>query len=296
MIPVIDHYAAQSLKEFLNWKCLTDLRAFKTVSGELTSYSPKWQGKKALASPYAGFVYDAGISGAIVPTSLSGVAGAQVDYRNGRFIVPTGASFSGNVSFSVNEFNFYITSSPESRLIFETKPLQNPERLAATGFIPPDSFVAPCIFVKSFSSEGEDHCLGGMTRSSWNFKLVAMMRRESELLGIQKVIRDSRGEIFPLISQSVFNQYGALADSGWTYQNEIDLMEDYFFIDKATFKISELDVFTDDNPKMFVGVGNVEVSYYSTPRIAPERNEYYLEFESEEYFELEEAEEYLALN
>lgn len=267
MIPIVDHYLAQSLKEFLNWKCLTDLRAFKTVSGQLTEYSPKWAGKTALASPYAGFVYDQGIAGATVPTGLSGVSGAYVDYRNGRFIAPTGSSYTGYIPFSIHEINFYVSSSSESKLIFETNILQSPELKGATGYIPEGAFVAPCVFVKNYSTESEDHCLGGESRLTWNFKIIAMTRTEKELYGIQKVIRDCRNDVFPMITGSIFNAYGGLKDPNWTYEGLTSNMDDYAFVCDSTFKIVEADVFTDDNPKMFVGIGNIEIDYYHTPEI-----------------------------
>ncbi len=270
MIPTTDHFIAQSLKEFLNWKTLSDLRAFKTVSGALTQYSPKWQGKSALGTPYGGMVYDQGISGATVMTGLSGVSGSYVDYRNGRFIVPTGTVYTGSLGFSINEINYYLTSSPESKLIFETKPKQNPVQRAATGYMPESSFIAPCVFVKSFSSESEDHCFGGENRLIWNFKIVCMMRTESQLLGMQKIVRDCRNDIFPMITGSLFNPYGGLTTPGWTYTGQMAGMTDYAFITNSTFKILELDVFTDDNPKMFMGVGNIEVDYHFTPEIEEE--------------------------
>lgn len=265
MIPIIDHTIAQSLKEFLNWKCLRDLRAFKTVSGQLTPYSPRWQGKTALASPYAGFVYDSGINGAVVPTGLPGVSGAYVDYRNGRFIAPTGSTYTGYIPFSIHEINFYVSSSSESKLIFETQVLQSPELKSATGYIPENAFVAPCVFVKNYSTESEDHCLGGESRLTWNFKIVAMTRTEKELYGIQKVVRDCQNDIFPMITGSVFNPYGGLRDPNWTYGALLNNPDDYAFICDSTFKIVEADVFTDDNPKMFVGIGNIEIDYYYTP-------------------------------
>ncbi len=269
MIPVIDHFVSQSLKEFLNWRCLKDLQAFKNVTGaSVTPYSPRWQGKLALGTPYGGVVYDASIPGVIVPTGLEGIPDAVMDYRNGRFIVPTGSVYTGDpLEFSVNEVNFYISSSPEARLIFETKPLQNPVRLPATGYMPENAFIAPCVFVKSFSSDSVDHALGGQVKMTWNFKIICLMRTESQLLGMQKIIRDSREDIFPLISGSLFNPYGGLTTPGWTYRDEIAVMTDYAFICDSSFKIVELDVFTDDNPKMYVGIGNMEVDYFFTPPI-----------------------------
>lgn len=287
MIPTTDHYIAQSLKEFLNYKTLKDLRAFSNVTGSLTSYNPKFQGLKAFGSPYAGFVYDSGISGAIVPTGLAGVSGSRVDYRNGRFLAPSGASYTGNSSFSVCDFNYYVTSSSDSKLIFETKALQAPVLSSATGYVEPKSVVAPCVFVKNFSSSSEDHCLGGESKLSWNFKIVCLARTEYELLGIQKVVRDSRQEIFPFITGSVLNQYGSLSQPGWTYQSEMDEMTDYCFVEDSTFKIVESDVFADDNPKMFVGMGNIEVSYYSNPRENSRHNtDVFLQLYSGEYLEL----------
>lgn len=261
MILTTDHYAAQSLKEFLNYKSLTELQSFKNVSGVLTEYSSKFENKKALGSPWAGFVYDSEISGANVITELPGIPEAQIDYRNGRFIVPTGENYTGSLDFAVNEINFYITSSPESKLIFETQFEQN----STSGFIPPDSFVAPCVFIKDFFSESEDHNFGGEERLFWIYKVIAMAQRESELIGIQKIVRESKKMVFPFITGSLFNKYGNLTSEGWSYQSEIDNMTDYCLVTDSTFKIVELDVFTDDNPKMYVGIGNVEVSYFKTP-------------------------------
>jgi len=286
--PTTDHYIAQSLKEFLNWKCLSDLGAFKTVSGNFTTYKPEKKNFTAFGSPYAGFSYNSDISG-VIPANLSGVSGLKIDYRNGRFLAPSGTSYSGGTTFSVNEVNFYVTSLPDSKLIFETKPLQNPVLSAATGFMPPNSVVAPCVFVKNYSSQSEEHCLGGYSKLDWTFKIVALMRREKELLGIQKIVRDARNEVFPILTETVFNEYGDLADPAWQYSEKMAAMDDYAFISDSTFKIVEADVFTDDNPKMFVGIGNLTVSFYENPREAsrPEQGDgFFLELESEDYLEL----------
>ena len=267
MIKTVDHYVSSSLKEYLNYKCLTDLRAFKTVTGDLYQYSPKWAGKSALGSSYAGWVYDSSVSGAVIPVGISGVSGAIPDYRNGRFIIPTGTNYTGLKSvFSVNEINFYISSSSESKLIFETKYEQNPDRRKPTSYIPPDSVVAPCVFIKNFNSKNKEHCFGGEVETKWNFKLIAMAQSESQLLGIQKIVRDSYSEIFPLLTTSVLNQYNNLKTASWGYADELNYIQDYFFIENSTFQIQETDLFTDDNPHLFVGVGNIDVCYYSNPR------------------------------
>ena len=267
MIKTVDHFLASSLKEFLNYRCLTDLQAFTTVSGTLTQYTdPKWTEKTAIGSSYASFVYDSSIPGATVPTGLAGVTGAIVDYKNGRFLAPTGTVATGlSTSFSVNDINFYVSSDPEAKLIFREKYLTNPTFKAATGVLPPRSYIAPCVFVKSYRSENHDHCLGGETEAQINFRVIAMMRTEAQLVGFQHVIRNCRQDVFPLITGSVMNQYNSLTTPGWTYQAEMDDMTDYAFVENSTFKIQELDVFTDDQPNMYVGIGNIEVSYYSSP-------------------------------
>lgn len=268
MIKTVDHFLASSLKEFLNYRCLTQLQAFTTVSGAaLTQYTdPKWSQKTAIGSSYASFVYDSSIPGATVPMGLPGYSNIIVDYKNGRFLAPTGTVATGlSTSFSVNDINFYVSSDPDAKLIFRDKYLQNPTFKSATGVLPPRSFIAPCVFVKSYRSENVDHCLGGETEAKINFRLIAMMRTESQLIGFQNVVRNCRQDIFPLISTSVMNQYNGLNDPNWTYQLEMDAMTDYGIVDNSTFKIQELDVFTDDQPNMYVGIGNIDISYFISP-------------------------------
>ena len=281
MLKTVDHFISSSLKEYLNYKCLTDLRAFTTVTGDFFQYSPKWAGKSALGSSYAGWVYDNSIAGATIPTYLPGVSGAIPDYRNGRFIIPTGINYTGiKAVFSVNEVNFYISSSSESKLIFETKYQQNPDRKSATSYFPPDSVVAPCVFIKNFNSKNKEHCFGGEVQSIFNFKLIAMAKSESQLLGIQKIIRDSYSEIFPLLDESVLDQYNNLRSPTWNYEDQLSVVDDYCFIENATFQIQETDLFTDDNPHLFVGVGNIDVCYYSNPRMTPPTDVFFLQLEN----------------
>ncbi len=267
MIKTVDHFLASSLKEFLNHRCLKDLQAFTTVSGTLTQYTdPKWRDKTAIGSSYASFVYDASIPGATVATGLPGVPDVIVDYKNGRFLAPTGTVATGlSATFSVNDINFYVSSDPDAKLIFKEKYLVNPSLKAATAPLPPKSYIAPCVFVKSYRSENSDHCLGGETEAHINFRVIAMMKTEAQLLGFQHVVRNCRQDIFPLILGSVMNQYNSLNTPGWSYQAEMDYMTDYALVEDSSFKIQELDVFTDDQPNMYVGIGNIEVSYFASP-------------------------------
>ena len=277
MIKVIDQYLATSLKEFLNYRTLVDLQAFKTVTGQLYQYSPKWYGNSALGSSYASWVYDASIPGATVPTSLSGVSGAIPDYKNGRFIIPTGTSYTGlSCEFSVNEINYYVSSSSESKLIFETNFERGPDYVTGNTYFPPESIVVPAVFVKSYQTESEELCLGGVVDSQWNFKIVALAQSESQLLGIQKVVRDSRGEIFPIMGYSALGKYNNVQFSNWNYPAEMAEPQNYAYITDSTFKIQENDLIADKNADLYIGIGNIEVSFQGMPRTNPPNFDVYL--------------------
>lgn len=270
MIKVIDQYLATSLKEFLNYKTLVDLQAFKTVTGQFYQYSPKWYGKSALGSSYATWVYDSSVPGATVPLAFSGISGAVPDYKNGRFITPTGISYTGQTAaFSVNEINYYISSSSESKILFETNFERGPDYVTGNTYLPENSIIVPAVFVKSYQTESEELCLGGVVDSQWNFKIIALAQSESQLLGIQKVVRDSRGEIFPILGYSVLDKLGSLQIPGWNYQAEMQEPNNYAYISDSTFRIQENDLFTDKNADLYVGIGNIEVSFHGTPRTEP---------------------------
>ena len=255
MDKVIDHIIQESLLEFLNYRTQIDLKAYHNATGELYRYIDPRTKLVAYGAPEAGWVYNK-VPNRIRPIisgftpGISGFIGP--DYVNGRFM------FSGNFtaptltgSYTVAEVNYYLTSSTESKLLFETKYQQTPVLNAADSYIEPYNFITPCVFVKSYQTQNEPYCLGGDNCSVFNFKIVALMENEYQLAGIQKIIRDAYQCVFPLLNGGVINQFGGAWDLTWDYQYFAENNPYRGYISDSTFQIEEADVFTAANPKLF---------------------------------------------
>ena len=276
MIKTIDTYITQSLGEYLKYNTMSKLEAFKTVTGELYPYqtniktSPSGALLNALGSVYSSWAYDNSINSVVVPTGLAGFPAAQPDYRHGRFLLTSGAAPTGlSATFTVPDFNVYLTSSPESKLIFETDFGQAPDYSVPAKYADPSSVYAPCIWVKSYQTELNELCLGGGTNSEFIYKIIVFARSESQLLGVQSIIRDSKQCIFPILRYPVLDQLNNLQFSSWTYPNAAESEDEYCLITDTTCKISENDLFVTKNPALYILIGNIEVSYFGHARQGP---------------------------
>ena len=271
MKKVIDQSLISSLKEYLNYKTQKELEAFHNVTGQLFRYEDKKYNYICYGAPEAGFVYNTDIPNVIKPSISGYVAGVSgmvaTDYINGRFIFSGGfPNIPLTGAYSVSEINYYVSSNLESKLLFETKYEQSPVLNPANSYIEPYNFIAPCVFVKPFETENENYAFGGLDWGVWHFRIIAMMANESYLQGVSKVVRDSYQDYFPLLQNFALNQFGDTKDSTWNYSDYMANNEYKAFISESSFKIEEPDIFTAQNPKMYMGIGNIEVRVVRNPR------------------------------
>lgn len=270
MKKVIDHRVSTSLKEFLQYRCQADLEAFHTVTGQLFRYEDEKYDAIAYGAPEGGWVYNSDIAGVEVPSIPGysrGVSGMSIDYINGRFLFdPAFPNIPLTGVYTASEVNWYLSTSSESKLIFETKYEQSPVLDPPDSYLPPYSTICPAAFVKPFSTNNIPHCFGGEDWSIFNHRIILMMPNEMYLAGVAKVIRDVRHSIFPLLPDWTLNQMGDLKDISWNYQDSMTTFDYYGFISNSSFQIEEADIFTAENPKLYVGIGNVEVRVFRNPR------------------------------
>lgn len=269
MKKIIDHTVQESLLHFLQYRTLVDLEAYHVASGQLYRYIDPETDFVAYGAPEAGWVYDK-IPGVVKP-SISGYAPGvsgmiAPDYPNGRFLFESdfpNISLSG--IYTAAEVNFYLASDTEAKLIFETKYQQSPVLSPANSYLQPNNFIAPCVFVKSFQTENQPYSLGGCDWTVWRYKVIALMANESQLAGIQKVIRDSYQCMFPLLQKGALNPFGDTWDSTWNYEDYQKNNQYRAYITDSTFKIEEGDIFIGQNPNLYCGIGILEVRIVRQP-------------------------------
>lgn len=264
MTSTLSHQVLSSVKEFFNYRLLKDISAYTNRTIRFTSYTDtKLPSYYVYGASYAGFVYNSGVSG---PTICSGVnnpafiskgTGLYVDYRNGRIISPTAITGTISGSVSVPDFNLYVTTYSDYRLLHETNLFHYPAYVS-TGYVTPYSHVTSAVFFRMVQTKNEDLSLGGLDWSTYNIKVTTMAKDNYKLSAFADVFRDSNDRIFPLLTGTPLNEFNDLK-AGWDYGSYIAAPSSYGFITDATFNYFENDSFSDKNPSMEVGLANLQV-------------------------------------
>lgn len=225
----------------------------------------------AYASPFKQWIYDEGISGAFVPTSISGSLnlnrgdnGLKIDYTNGRVLLNPSVGTNQNISgsYSFKTFNFYLSNETQEVTLSNQKTYLNsrtgPPELDP---IPPYSIVTPCIFVSLISNENEPFAMGGQEQAHINFSLIVYAETLWQLNSTIDIFSNCARKSFPMLSAAMdpLNEWGdiktGLYPSGYNYQT---LKEQYcnpgnlLYIEYV--KASRLSDRVEVNPDIFAGV------------------------------------------
>ncbi len=196
--------------------------------------------KVAYAAPFKSWVWDSGVSGAAILTSVSGSlnmsrgTGMIVDYENGRVIfdasVGSKAIISGSYAFK--DFNVYFANQTDERMIFSNKyylnsrfnnsatptgavPIQWNERLKAY------NMVTPCIFVSNVHTKNPGWAFGGLYNTTTTIVLNVLAETQGQLQGAMSLLTDCQDMVFPQLGthQWPLNAFGDWkGGTGYNYQ------------------------------------------------------------------------------
>lgn len=269
MIDILDHNIISSFKEFLQYKILRELSAFKNVSSSLTLYnSPRSiSGKQSYSSNYAQWVYDSSIPTAQIPSGIDGLSrsesGLSFDFKNGRIFVDSGVPITGSLNLTVPDFNIYTTTSSVNKIVLENKFRYRPD--LNSNSVLPDSIIAPCIIISFNSSTDKEIFISGPSESKFDINICVLSDNLYKTFGIQKIIRDIKHETFPLLSLTPFNELNDLKEEYWNYtwvQDWLGNQDNLVFVDDSYFKMIELDSVNEKHPLLHIGFGSVSLLKY----------------------------------
>ena len=282
MKPQFQHEVTTSFVMWLDYHLPNFTEAFSNKSGKYYYQDDPTLDSDyyAYASPYKQWVYDSGITNTDIPTSISGSrgtlytreSGVKFDFENGRVLLPTAdfpttGSFSG--SFSVKDFNLYLTNETEEHLIIENKYEANSRFSQNESGIKPYDPVVPCIFILSNEGKNTPFAFGGEDLTRMYYRLVVFAENLYQLDGALSALNDCHERCFNDVGYSVYpmNEYGDLKESGFSYSDAVKGNTDFICIDKVfTSKISK-DVSRKNNPSLFLGFVDMELIKARFPRI-----------------------------
>ena len=139
-----------------------------------------------------------------------------------RNLTPTVVGFSGN--YAKKEFNTYITSETNQKLVLEQVYSNNPNLgVAATG-LAPYIYAAPCAIISLSNGDNEGFALGGQDTTKMTARALVVTKDLWQQDGIQSIFRDTNNLPFPIIpaNDSPLNFYGDLKTGYYNYNELIN--------------------------------------------------------------------------
>jgi hypothetical protein len=272
VVPQAQNSLLASFFLFADYKILQQGVAYQTLTTRLFPTQDRTlpTGYQGYSSPLKSWVYDSGVSGAVVINSVSGggysapltrASGIRIDYINGRVIVPTslGTNLVLTGTASTPEIRVYLPNESEEQILTQDKYFINPRfhsPLSASG-APPGSYTTPAIFINQISAHNEAFQFGGLVDSQSTITITALCESN----------RDLRYQYFPMMNtiSDPLNQWGDVKGGAGTGYNYLGYVASYGFPGNLVY-ISEVRAskITDKvriNPQLFAGIIDLEVSY-----------------------------------
>lgn len=204
--------------------------AFTNYSGELFRTNSSYQGLYAYSAPFKSLVSDLSINnanilsgvylnGTFVNVGTSGLA--SIDHTNGVVYFNSQLANSVQVSgrYAIKEVNVKITDSLEQKLLLETKYVSNSRYGQNLSGLPPDSIIAPIIFVKYKQTENKPFSFGGLDDNSIKIRCVGIFDNEYQKIGVGNILKNLNLSGFNIVTGSPLDFRGHYTGLAYNYNN-----------------------------------------------------------------------------
>lgn len=279
MKPQYQHNITTSFALWLDHHLLDKGEAYTNKTGKLYYYSdPRVSSTyKVFGSPHKQWVFDSSITGATIPSGVyvSGVFknrnnGVVLDFINGRALVSgttTGVNVTG--SYSVKDFNIYLSNENEEDLILENN-IEANSKFPQTGtYIAPYDESFPAIYVLSDGNKNTPFAFGGEDETRSLMRAVVFAESSYQLDGVLSLFSDSTQKVFKLKDFTDFpiTEYGDIKSGVYSfddYYTNPDITTELYIDDVTASKLRDRSKL---GSKAYVGFLDFEIIKYRYPRV-----------------------------
>ena len=283
MKPLYQHQLLTSFYLWFEHFLLEKGEAYKNYSTDFYHYSDdRIPDKTVFGSPYKQWVYDKSISSAQINPVISGdsglisegTSGMTFDFDNGRVLFDsdfaTGTNISG--SYTVKDFNVYISNQTEESLITAGKYKTNSRYGRTLTYVPPYDQATPAAFLSLGSTTNVPFAFGGTDNTITDINAVVFAEDIYQLDGALSIFADSMNVLFgniPFTGAPLgeFNNIKSAYPTGYDYYNTASTNDgEKYIIDRVT--VSKMsDTAAKTMPvDLFVGFIDFEIHKYRSPR------------------------------
>lgn len=186
------------------------------------------------AAPHKQLVSDVSITGASIASGIyldgvhwgPGTTGPQlysINHMQGQYYMRQDVSQTTSTQrlsgvYAVKDFNVYLTSMPEEKLLFETKIHLRPRVTNPTTGLDSHSQTYPAIFLKNMGGFNEEFAFGGLDTTVTNVRAIILADSAFHLDAACGILKDCVRDSVPLMDSSdlSFDALGGSA-SGYNY-------------------------------------------------------------------------------
>jgi len=185
--------------------------------------------------PNANLLSGVYINNSFVTVGQNGLSG--INPNNGQVYFTSDQStntLSGK--YSVKDFNIYLTSEPEEKLLFESQFQVRPKTTQIPTGLAIDSITYPCVFLKNNGGNNEPFALGGQDNTILQVRAIIIANNMFNLDAICSILKDTARKYIPLIYNQPFNTFGGLNSGYYNYNSlisNIDLSNQAFYIEEV---------------------------------------------------------------
>lgn len=279
MIPQFQHNLTTSFAMWVDHYLLEKGQSYTNRTGIFYNYNDVRipDSYQVFGSEYKQFVYEqmSGVNN-ITGVYVNGVfrprgPGTIIDHINGRVLL-TGVSAGATVSgaFPVKDFNVYMTTDNEEKLIVENSLSNNTKYPWSGKYLQPYTQLTPAVFVINEGYHNTPFSFGGEDETRSSLKCVAMTDNPYHLDGVLSIFADSVRKVFKekQFGDYPLTEYGDVKTYPYAYDDYYDSPEPQaeLFIDDVVVSKLKDSKSLNANPKVFVGMIDFEVIKYRYPR------------------------------
>lgn len=273
-----------SMLAFVDHKVLLKGEAYENHSSNLYKNDSQLYGStyETWAAPFKQMVCDASITGATKFTGVSldgdlatnagiGTSGISFFNHHQGQVFFDGAATAKTVSgsYSIKDFNTYLTSEAEENLLFNTKYVLRPKTSQTVGALEPEVQTYPAIYIKDNGGRNTPWAFGGMDLTTVNVRAVVLGDSAFRLDAVCSILRDLAHECVPLLEPTdlPFNAAGGCTGT-YNYSTLAASKSDYFSIDDVYISkyIENRGEYQNLNKDVFSALVDFELTDVRTPR------------------------------
>ena len=289
MKPQFDNQIMSSMLLWFDNKLLTKGQAFQNTTGQFYSVLDDYYGYYAYASSYSQIVADASVSGVTIPTGLYagntlvnvGEGGANglysIDYNNGRSYWSGEQSSDVTGSFSIKDFNVFLTNQTEDEILFQSQYTNRNQisTVVPTG-LEPDTKTYPVVYLKNDGSYNEPFAFGGQDNTIMNVRAIVVADSQFEVDAIGSIFRDQRMTNIALFEEAdmPFNSLGGYRDGvQYNYTGTANTKDNSQQLFLEDVNVSRFDRVLENevrkfNPNVYSTIIDFEINKIRFPRLA----------------------------